>query len=104
MSDSAEFDELIHAPTRLRLCAALEPVTALEFGVLEEGLGISTSLLSKQLRVLADAGYVTLAKRRQAVGRPRTWVSLTASGRGAYRRHVAALRAIIASGSSGPDR
>ena len=46
------FDELIHVPTRLRICAALDHVVALEFSVLEEGLGISTSLLSKQLRVL----------------------------------------------------
>lgn len=97
------FDDLIHVPTRLRLCAALEAATALEFAVLEEGLGISTSLLSKQLKVLVDAGYVRLEKRRQPVGRPRTWVALTASGRRAYRGHVAALREIIAAGDAAGD-
>lgn len=89
------FDELIHVPTRLRICAALDPVVALEFSVLEEGLGISTSLLSKQLRVLVDAGYAELEKRPQVVGRPRTWVALTPSGRRAFAGHVAALRSML---------
>ena len=88
-------DEIIHNPTRLRICAALSSATALEFAVLEEGLGISTSLLSKQLKTLVDAGYVTLERRRQPVGRPRTWVAITPSGRHAVQDHVAALHALI---------
>ena len=51
------FDDLIHAPTRLRITAALATATDLEFSALEDALGISTSLLSKQLKLLADAGY-----------------------------------------------
>ena len=89
------FDELIHAQTRLRITAALATATELEFSALEESLGISASLLSKQLRVLADAGYVALEKRRQPFGR------LTSSGRRAYLRHVAALRHLV--GESEPD-
>lgn len=89
------FDELIHGPNRLQICAALEPGTKLEFSALEEALGISTSLLSKQLKLLVDAGYATLEKRPQRVGRPRTWVGLTRTGRRAYLGHVAALKVII---------
>ncbi len=89
------FDELIHSPVRLRICAALATATALEFTAIEDALGISTSTLSKQLRVLGEAGYVTLDKRKQPFGRPRTWVSLTLKGRRAFDAHVAALRRLI---------
>lgn len=88
------FDEVIHQSTRLRICAAAATGTAVEFSVLEEALAISTSLLSKQLKVLVDAGYVALDKRR-GVGRPRTWVALTPAGRRAFEAHLAALRAIV---------
>lgn len=89
------FDELIHSPVRLRVCAALATASALEFAAIEESLELSTPALSKQLRLLADAGYVTLDKRKQSFGRPRTWVSLTLKGRRAFDAHVAALRLLI---------
>lgn len=89
---AARFDDLIHVPTRLRITAALAAATDMEFSALEDALGISTSLLSKQLRLLADAGYVSLEKRPQPFGRPRTWIRLTPTGRTAYLGHVQALR------------
>ncbi len=92
---SDTFDELIHSPVRLRICAALATAAALEFTAIEDALRISTSTLSKQLRTLGDAGYVTLDKRKQAFGRPRTWVSLTLQGRRAFDAHVAALQRLI---------
>lgn len=92
---SNSFDELIHSPVRLRICAALATAAQLEFVVLEEALGVSTSSLSKQLRLLTDAGYVKLEKQKQSFGRPRTWVGLTLLGRKAFNDHVAALRLLI---------
>lgn len=89
------FDDLIHAPVRLRIVAALATATELEFGALEDALSISTSLLSKHLKLLADAGYLALDKRPQPFGRPRTWVRLTPTGRTAYLGHVAALKELI---------
>lgn len=89
------FDDLIHSPNRLRICAALEASTEVEFSALEQALCISTSLLSKQLKLLAAAGYVAIDKRPQTFGRPRTWLRLTAKGRDAYLAHVAALRQLI---------
>ncbi|MBB1517586.1 transcriptional regulator [Tessaracoccus sp. MC1679] len=86
------FDDLIHAPTRLRITAALATATDLEFSALEDALEISTSLLSKQLKLLAQANYLTLEKRPQPFGRPRTWIRLTPAGRTAYLGHVQALR------------
>lgn len=89
------FDELVHSPTRLRICAALDGSTEVEFSAIQDALGISASLLSKQLKVLSDAGYVQLASRRQPIGRPRVWVAFTPSGRRAFTSHVAALRALL---------
>ncbi len=89
------FDELIHFPTRLRITAALATASELEFSALEDSLGISTSLLSKQLKVLADADYLVSEKRPQPFGRPRTWLRLTPSGKRAYLGHVAALRELV---------
>jgi len=88
-------DETIHSPNRLRICAALSAARQVEFATLERGLGVSKSLLSKQLKVLIDAGYVAVERKPQPFGRPRTWVGLTSAGRRAYRNHVAALRKII---------
>ncbi len=91
------FDQVIHAPVRLRICAALDPVREIEFGALLTVLGISKSALSKHITVLADAGYVD---QRRAVRdtRQRLWLTLTESGRAAYRGHVAALRRIVGGG------
>jgi DNA-binding MarR family transcriptional regulator len=89
---TARFDELIHFPTRLRITAAVATATELEFSALEDTLRISTSLLSKQLRIMVEAGYVMLDKRPQPFGRPRTWVKLTPSGRLAYLGHLEALK------------
>jgi DNA-binding MarR family transcriptional regulator len=92
------FDHLIHAPARLRICAALDHVREIEFGALLTLLGISKSALSKHITVLADAGYVT---QRRAVRdtRQRVWLRLTETGRAAYRGHVAALHHIVAEDS-----
>ena len=50
--------------------------------------------MSKQLKLLADAGYIHMEKRPEIIGRPRTWVSFTPAGRRAYFGHINALRAI----------
>ncbi|MEU6646480.1 transcriptional regulator [Saccharomonospora sp. NPDC046836] len=88
------FDAIIHAPNRLRICALLDVVEHAEFGVVQERLGVSASVLSKHVSVLMDAGYV---EQRKAVRdtRQRVWLHLTKDGRAAYRAHVAALRDIV---------
>lgn len=86
-------DEVIHAPVRLSIVAALERVDEVEFALLRESIEITDSTLSKQAAVLENAGYVKI--RKGYVGkRPRTWLSLTSEGRTAYRIHLNALRAI----------
>ncbi|MHB1835110.1 MAG: transcriptional regulator [Solirubrobacteraceae bacterium] len=91
----ASFDELIHAPLRLQICAMLAPVRSLPFGDIRDSLSVSDSVLSKHLSALAGAGYVEVSRVR-ADSRSRRQVALTKPGRTALRGHLAALRAIAA--------
>jgi DNA-binding MarR family transcriptional regulator len=87
----AKLDPLIHPITRLSICGLLAAgADWVEFAALRDAAGISDSVLSKQSRVLEDAGYVEV--RKGAVGRrPRTWFRLTAEGRQAVQGHLAWL-------------
>ena len=88
-------DEVIHAPVRFSIVAALASVDQAEFAVVRDAVEVSDSVLSKQVSTLEAAGYVKV--RKGYVGkRPRTWLSLTKAGRAAYERHLAALREIAA--------
>jgi DNA-binding MarR family transcriptional regulator len=87
---TAKPDPLIHPITRLSICGLLAGADWVEFAALRDAAGISDSVLSKQSRVLEDAGYVEV--RKGAVGRrPRTWFRLTAAGRQAVQGHLAWL-------------
>jgi DNA-binding MarR family transcriptional regulator len=109
----AAFDELIHAPLRLQICAMLSPVRGLPFSGVRDSLEISDSVLSKHLSALARAGYVEVSRVR-ADSRSRRQVTLTKPGRTALRGHLAALQAIVAaaepavaeesSGAHAPER
>ncbi|MDQ1546989.1 MAG: hypothetical protein QOH69_1893 [Actinomycetota bacterium] len=89
-----EFDELLNSPTRLSILAALSRLEDVEFQVLRDSLEVSDSVLSKQATLLEGAGYVRI--RKGHVGkRPRTWLSMSADGRAAFGRHVAALHAVL---------
>lgn len=57
------FDEVIHAPIRLRICGLLSASDSVRFDVLRDTLGISDATCSKHLKTLADAGYVAIAKK-----------------------------------------
>ena len=88
------FDETVHAPNRLQICAILSAVNSAEFATVREGLGVADSVLSKHVRVLHEAGYLDVHKSTCA-SRVRTSLSLTRAGRAAYEGHIAALRAIV---------
>jgi DNA-binding MarR family transcriptional regulator len=94
VSTAARFDEVVHAPNRLRICAILSAVSYADFAAVRESLGVADSVLSKHVRVLHEAGYVD-AHKATCASRVRTSLSLTEAGRAAYDGHVAALRAIV---------
>lgn len=89
---AAMLDPIIHPITRLSICGLLAAgADWVEFAALRDAAGISDSALSKQSRVLEDAGYVEV--RKGAVGRrPRTWFRLTPEGREAFQAHIAWLQ------------
>lgn len=94
-----QFNELVHSPVRLRICALLRPANQLEFATIRDTLEISDAHLSKNLKLLSDAGIVQLRKdQRTANARMRTWVALTSEGSTIVDGHLAAL-AQIAGGS-----
>lgn len=93
------FNEVIHAPHRLRICAMLSGAQKVEFGLLQERLGLSKSALSKHLTLLVDAGYVR-HERALRDSRSRLWLSLTPEGARAYSAHVQALQQIVATHES----
>lgn len=92
----AGFNEIIHVPTRLRICAILAEAGEAEFGVVREALALSDSVLSKHLKVLEQAGFVGLRKGTVNT-RTRTWVHLTKEGQRAFKAHVQELRDLAAS-------
>lgn len=61
---------------------------------MEDSLGITDPALSKQVRVLTDAGYL-VSRKSAGPGRHRTWLALTPRGRDAFRAHVESLRVAL---------
>lgn len=92
----AQFDELIHAPNRLKICALLASVEEAEFRILQEAIGVSDSVLSKQIKLLEEAGYIKIRKKVVKTGK-RTWVSLTTAGKKAFTGHAKELQRLAAS-------
>ena len=74
------------------ICAALDQAKDMRFDVLAKTLEMSAPTLSKHLAKLEEAHYV--ATRRDSADSRRQWVQLTVTGRSAFARHVAALRAL----------
>lgn len=96
----ARFDEIIHAPVRLRICGLLRPVDHLDFAVLRDALDVSDATLSKHLKTLALAGFVVSSKAAsldRGDARRITWLSLTREGQSAFDAHVRALQQIAGS-------
>ena len=97
MVTEAAFDETIHAPIRLRICGLLRHLDEIDFAVLRDTLGTSDATLSKHLRVLLDAGYISMTKspsQARSDARRLTWIRQTRTGRHAFDAHMEELRRI----------
>lgn len=89
-----DLDDDVHQRVRLGILAALTGLTRADFAHLKRELALTDGNLGRHLEVLGEAGFVKLA-REATDSRPRTWVSITASGRKALRKEVHALRKIM---------
>lgn len=100
-----KFDSVIHAPIRLRVCGILRRIDEIDFAVIRDTLEISDASLSKHLKALSDAGYVSMKKTAslsRSDSRRVTWVKLTGAGREAFDAHIAELQ-VIARGHPEPS-
>ena len=89
-----DLDDDVHQRVRLGILAALIGLTRADFAHLKRALALTDGNLGRHLEVLGEAGFVKLT--REATGsRPRTWVSITPSGKRALRKEVNALRKIM---------
>jgi DNA-binding MarR family transcriptional regulator len=93
-----QLDEVIHAPVRLSIVAALAAVDRMDFRLLRDTVEVSDSLLSKHLAGLENAGYVAISKGRLG-RRTQTWILLTAAGTAAFDNYRHVLQRIIQAGS-----
>lgn len=92
---SNRLDEVVHQRTRLGILALLAPTRSADFVYLRDALGLTDGNLSRHLQVLEEAGYVTISKGYEGK-KPRTWIAITAPGRKAVEKEVAALRELVA--------
>lgn len=96
---AAKFDDVIHAPLRMRICGLLRKVDKLDFSVARDTLGVSDAVLSKHVKTLLESGYVVIDKGRSTArvdARRITWLSLTPAGGVAFDAHMAEIRRIAA--------
>lgn len=105
MTESA-IDPIIHPLPRLKICAALARVGAMNmplgnemaFGALRDAVGLSDASLSKHLSTLEEVGYIRRFREYGSARKADTvWVSLSEKGAAAFQAHVAALRKIAES-------
>ena len=89
----ADLDPVVHAPKRLAVMAILDNSTSTDFAFLRRYLAVSDSDLSKQMAALEHAGYVATTKTGRGRGGT-TAYRITDDGHAAYRRHLAALKAL----------
>jgi DNA-binding MarR family transcriptional regulator len=92
-----ELDSIIHQPARLQIMSALSQLKASErvdFTYLKDSLGLTDGNLGAHLATLEAKGYIAVDKEFVA-RRPKTFVAVTAAGREAFARHVAALQSIL---------
>lgn len=92
---TVELDDVVHQRTRLGILAIVSRGDRVEFGYLQETLGLSAGNLSRHLTTLVEARFVDVKKGYQG-RRPRTWVSITRRGRSAYDDEMAILRSLLA--------
>ncbi|MFW9965987.1 MAG: winged helix-turn-helix domain-containing protein [Candidatus Thorarchaeota archaeon] len=89
-----EIDRVIHEPSRLKIMAQLYVVESADYTFLMKQLGFTWGNLSSHLARLEKAGYV-LVEKEFVDKKPRTTLSLTESGRKAFREYRKTIKSVI---------
>lgn len=104
--EEPSFDDFLHSPIRLRVCGLLSRVDSMEFQVVRDTLQITDAHLSKTVRSLVEAGYLTQTRRRSEQRNDRrllTWLSLTDEGARSFVAHFGALQMIASGTATAPE-
>ncbi len=89
-----KFDEIISAPCRLGILAALVPGELVSFTEMKAATSLSDGNLHVQTRKLADVGYIEINKTMKG-RRSVTRFCITEQGREQLRLHVMKLQKIL---------
>jgi DNA-binding MarR family transcriptional regulator len=96
MSEPSDFlDEVVHQRSRLGILTIAREAKRVEFGFLQEALGLTAGNLSRHLQVLEETGFISIEKG-YAGRRAKTWVTITTKGIDALRVEIVALKEIVA--------
>ncbi|GAA1416106.1 winged helix-turn-helix domain-containing protein [Catellatospora coxensis] len=87
-------DDVVHQRVRLGIMAITHQARQVEFGFLRETLQLTAGNLGQHLTVLEKAELIRIEKGYEGK-RPRTWVTLTATGEAALRTEIAHLKQLI---------
>lgn len=91
---SQDLDDTVHQRTRLGILAVLAEGHRVQFGFLQEVLGLTDGNLSRHLAMLEAAGYAKVEKGYEG-RRPRTWARITKAGNAALAQEIELLRALV---------
>jgi DNA-binding HxlR family transcriptional regulator len=95
MSDGLpELDPVVHGKLRLAILSLLTGVDEADFTWLRQKTGSTDGNLGAQMLKLEEAGYVAMEKRF-AGRKPQTMYRMTAKGRKALVKYVAALKQLL---------
>jgi DNA-binding HxlR family transcriptional regulator len=94
MPDLPELDPVIHGKLRLAVLSLLIGVDEADFTWLRQKTGSTDGNLGAQMLKLEEAGYVAMEKRF-AGRKPQTLYRMTAKGREALAKYVAALKSLL---------
>jgi DNA-binding MarR family transcriptional regulator len=99
-----DLDDTVHQRVRLGILTIANESRKVEFRFLQETMGLTAGNLSLHIRVLEEAGLIAVQKGTDG-RRPRTWISITRTGKAALRQEVAVLKALVSrvEGSSAPS-
>lgn len=86
--------DVVHQRHRLGILTIAAESKRVEFGYLKDTLDLTGGNLSRHITVLVDAGLLNLEKGYDG-RRPKTWVSITRTGREALAEEITALRALV---------
>jgi len=93
---AAGLDETVHQRHRLGILTIAAEAGKVDFGYLRKTLDMTAGNLSRHVTILDEAGLIEVEKGYEGK-RPRTWISISAAGRKALAKELAALRSLVAS-------